>query len=230
MRHCAKRQAVLARRPPRFSRPRQETEVPCAVLNRRASPCWAHRSFRTAPPGRCFGHWPRSLPVPPGINSKPCGFASSSALRANIARFFCALRRMGLEGTLGAPPLKPRQEPEVPAPPGFYSEPCNRVSSSALRANIARLFGVLRCMGLGVTLGAPPLKPRQEPEVPAPPGFYSEPCNRAKSSALPSGASRFCSEPCSRQEMSSLNLPFYSPLVSNTSTACGGLFTRGTGA
>ena len=30
------------------------------VLNRRASPYRAHRLFRTAPSGRCFGHWPRS--------------------------------------------------------------------------------------------------------------------------------------------------------------------------
>ena len=113
-RHCAKRQAVLARSPPRFSRPRQEPEVPAS----------------------------------PGFYSEPCNRASSSALRADIARFFCALRRMGVEGTLGAPPLKPRQEPEVPAPPGFYSEPCSVFSSSALRANIAQFFYALRRIGL----------------------------------------------------------------------------------
>ena len=46
------------------------------------------------------------------------------------------------------------------------SVPCGPVSSSALRANIARFF--LRCGAWAwATLGALPLKPRQEPEVPA---------------------------------------------------------------
>ena len=45
-------------------------------------------------------------------------------------------------GTLGGrcPPKTPCQEPEVPGPPGLCSKPCSRVSSSALRANIARFF------------------------------------------------------------------------------------------
>ena len=59
---------------------------------------------------------------------------------ANIARFFYAA--MGRVGgiTLGALPLRPWQEPEVPAPPGINTKPCGRASSSALRANIARSF------------------------------------------------------------------------------------------
>ena len=73
-RHCAKRQAVLARRPPRFFRPRQEPEVP----------------------------------APPGFHSEPCGHASSSALCANIARFFyAAAGRMGLGYVRGFAPKTP---------------------------------------------------------------------------------------------------------------------------
>ena len=57
---------------------------------------------------------------------------------ANIARFFyAAMGRVGWGITLGALPLRPRQEPEVPAPPGINAKPCGRASSSALRANIA---------------------------------------------------------------------------------------------
>ena len=60
---------------------------------------------------------------------------------ANIARFFyAAMGRVGWGITLGALPLRPRQEPEVPAPPGINAKPCGRASSSALRANIARSF------------------------------------------------------------------------------------------
>ena len=47
-------------------------------------------------------------------------------------------RAIRCRGTLS--PCTPRQEPEVPAPPGFFSKPCCRFSSSALRANIARVF------------------------------------------------------------------------------------------
>ena len=48
------------------------------VLNRRASPCRAHRSFRTAPSGRCFGHRPRSPLALCTFHfySKACGRAS----------------------------------------------------------------------------------------------------------------------------------------------------------
>ena len=68
---------------------------------------------------------------------------------ANIARFFyAAMGRVGWGITLGALPLRPWQEPEVPAPPGFYSKPCYCVSSSALRANIAQFFYALRRIGL----------------------------------------------------------------------------------
>ena len=77
------------------------------VLNRRASPCRAHRSFRTAPPGRCFGHWPRSPPVPPGFSSKPCNAVSSSALCANIARLLRACGRRGSGYVRGSAPKTP---------------------------------------------------------------------------------------------------------------------------
>ena len=94
------------------------------------------------------------VPAPPGINTKPCGCASSSALRADIARFFlCGHGPRGGGITLGALPLKPRQEPEVPAPPGFYSEPCSVFSSSALRADIARFFYALWRISQGYVRG-----------------------------------------------------------------------------
>ena len=107
-----------------------------------------------------------------GVKAKAYG-GTSSRRRRDIARFFCALWV-----TLGALPLRPRQEPEVPAPPGFRSKTCSHASSFALCANIARFFVRPRAAWAGETLGAPPLGPRQEPEVPAPPGFYSEPCLR----------------------------------------------------
>ena len=73
-RHCAKRQAVLARSPPRFSRPRQGGEIS----------------------------------TPSGFHSEPCGYASSSALCANIARFFyAAAGRMGLGYVRGFAPKTP---------------------------------------------------------------------------------------------------------------------------
>ena len=85
---------------------------------------------------------------------------------ANIAWFFyAAMGRVGWGITLGAPGLNrgfptqkwqkrrrdgvsgnfqihlgPRQEPEVPAPPGINTKPCGCASSSALRADIARFF------------------------------------------------------------------------------------------
>ena len=90
-----------------------------------------------------------------------CGYVSSSALRANIARFLLRPRPRGLGATLGALPLKPRQGTEFPAPSAFCSELCGYVSSSALRANIARFLSRPRPRGLGATLGALPLKPRQ---------------------------------------------------------------------
>ena len=48
------------------------------------------------------------------------------------------------------------------------TDPCGRVSSSALRANIARFLLRPRPRGLGAMLGALPLKPRQGTEFPAP--------------------------------------------------------------
>ena len=61
------------------------------------------------------------------------------AAREHCAVLCAAAGRTGWE-TLGALPLRPRQEPEVPASPGFYSKPCGPASSSALCANIARFF------------------------------------------------------------------------------------------
>ena len=114
----------------------------------------------------------------PAFFSEPCGLAGSSRF-ARTLRGFVRLRRAS-EGTLGAPPLKPRQEPEVPAPPTssqFHATP-------PARPRFARTLHASSCAcgarGAG-TLGAPPLKPRQEPEVPAPPTSYSKPCKKTAS-------------------------------------------------
>ena len=108
------------------------------VLNRRASPYRAHRLFRTAPSGRCSGHWPRS---PLALwtfhfHSKPCSRVSSSALRANIARFFMRPWPRGT-GTLGGrcPPKTPCQEPEVPGPPTFTQLPRHSLTPPTTSAN-----------------------------------------------------------------------------------------------
>ena len=110
---------------------------------------------------------------------------------ANIARFFyAAMGRVGWGITLGALPLRPWQEPEVPAPPGINTKPCSRAGSSALRANIAWFFyAAMGRVGDYVRGSAP--KPRQEPEVPAPPGFYSKPCYCVSSSALRANIAQF---------------------------------------
>ena len=50
--------------------------------------------------------------------------------------------------------LRPWQEPEVPAPPGINTKPCGCASSSALRADIARFFYALRCIGQDYVRGA----------------------------------------------------------------------------
>ena len=78
--------------------PWQEPEVPCAVLNRRASPCWAHRSFRTAPPGRCFGHWPRSPPVPPTLTQTHAALLARPRCARTLRGSFCACGRTGSMG------------------------------------------------------------------------------------------------------------------------------------
>ena len=70
------------------------------------------------------------------------GYFGVKSLHSAVGALLCAWAAGGI--TLGALPLKPWQEPEVPAPPGFYSEPCSVFSSSALRANIARFFYALR--------------------------------------------------------------------------------------
>ena len=112
------------------------------VLNRRASPYRAHRLFRTAPSGRCSGHWPRS---PLALwtfhfHSKPCSRVSSSrAPRANIARLLCGLGPRGTGTLRGRAPPTPCQEPEVPGPPGLCSKPCSHVSSAPRSARTLRV-------------------------------------------------------------------------------------------
>ena len=99
---------------------------------------------------------------------------------------FCSMQPRAAQGwvTLGAPPLTPRQEPEVPAPPGICSKPCSRICSSARSARTLRDSFCSRGPRRDeVTLGALPLIPRQEPEVPAPPSICSKPCSPACSSA-----------------------------------------------
>ena len=81
------------------------------------------------------------------------------------------LRTCEVGATLGAPPRDfpdTGKEGEVPAPSGFLRrtlQPCQLVR--APRKHCAILLCGHGPRGLGVTLGAPPLKPRQEPEVPA---------------------------------------------------------------
>ena len=167
--------------------------------------------------------------------STPCGLASSSARCANIARVFSAAAAAPRAG--GTPsPCTPWQEPEVPAPPAFYSEPCGLVSSSARCANIARFFVRLRprrgqeglrppappgrnlrflhlppllramrpcqlvralrdhcailCAAaaapMGLRVGAPPPRPWQGTQFPAPSPFYSKPCNLSGGTHVPS--------------------------------------------
>ena len=108
-----------------------------------------------------------------GDSSAPCGGVGSSALRAYIARFFCAAARGLGERQGDAVPLRPsgRNLRFLHLPPGA-SAPCGGVSSFALCANIARLF--VRCGTRGgETSGGrrPPKTLWQEPEVPAPSGF-----------------------------------------------------------
>ena len=59
--------------------------------------------------------------------------AVSARPREHCAVLLCAAAQ-GLGGTLGALPLKPRQEPEVPAPPGLGSEPCGVFGSAPVRS------------------------------------------------------------------------------------------------
>ena len=125
-----------------------------------------------APPAGCCAAWLlRCLLFSQNHAALPARPRSARTLRG-----FVRLRRAS-EGTLGAPPLKPRQEPEVPAPPTssqFHATP-------PARPRFARTLHASSCAcgarGAG-TLGAPPLKPRQEPEVPAPPTSYSKPCKK----------------------------------------------------
>ena len=94
------------------------------------------------------------------------------ASRVHCALFCAAARGLG-ERQGDAVPLRPsgRNLRFLHLPPGA-SAPCGGVGSSALRANIARLF--VRCGARGgETSGGrrPPKTLWQEPEVPAPPGF-----------------------------------------------------------
>ena len=66
------------------------------------------------------------------------GYFGVKSLHSAVGALLCAWAAGGI--TLGALPLRPRQEPEVPAPPGINAKPCGRASSSALRADIARSF------------------------------------------------------------------------------------------
>ena len=75
-------------------------------------------------------------------------------LHAYIARFLCACGRAGLGYVWGAAPYNPARElSSLDLPP---AAPCGVVSSSALRAYIARFFMRLRARGFGLRQGAPP--------------------------------------------------------------------------
>ena len=99
----------------------------------------------------------RFLHLPALTQNHAAAPARPRSARTLRGSFYAAMGRVG-GITLGALPLKPWQEPEVPAPPGFYSEPCSVFSSSALRADIARFFYALRCISQDyVRGGAVPL-------------------------------------------------------------------------
>ncbi len=66
------------------------------------------------------------------------GYFGVKSLHSAVGALLCAWAAGWI--TLGALPLKPRQEPEVPAPPGINTKPCGCASSSALCADIARFF------------------------------------------------------------------------------------------
>ena len=108
------------------------------------------------------------FPRPAGIYSKPCSSASSSALRANIARIFVRPRAARARATLGALPLRPCQGTEFPGPSAFYSKPCRPPCSSARSARTLRVSSVRCGAGARATLGAPPLRPCQGTEFPGP--------------------------------------------------------------
>ena len=122
----------------------------------------------------------------------PCGCAGSSA-RA--------------KATLGAPPLKPWQEPEVPAPPAFYSKPCCLSCSSARSARTLRVSSVRCGAGARATLGALPLRPCQGTEFPGPSAFYSKPCCPPCSSARSARTLRVSSVRCGAGARATLGAP-----------------------
>ena len=143
MRHCAKRQAVLARRPPRFSRPGREvrflhllvfTQSHAAEL---ARPRYA-RTLRDS--FVCCGAWVRgTLGALPRENHGDRRDKAAQIFRARQGvkakaywRYVepqttrhCAKRQAVLARR---PPRfsRPRQEPEVPAPPTFLPPACVR--------------------------------------------------------------------------------------------------------
>ena len=138
----------------------------------------------------------RCPPAPPGRNLRflhlPV-FSQNHAAVSARPRFARTLRVSlrsrqphGIGNTLGALPLTPRQEPDVPAPPGFFSKPCCRFSSSALRANFARVFA--RPSAAYGSRGTPsPCTPCQGTEFPGPSAFH--PCLRYQRFRIYSSAS-----------------------------------------
>ena len=103
----------------------------------------------------CGSMWGRAFILLPRAGcDAPCSCAGSSAWG---------------RVTLGALPLKPRQEPEVPAPPAFYSKPCRPPCSSARSARTLRVSSVRCGAGARATSGgSAPYNPCQGTEFPGP--------------------------------------------------------------
>ena len=184
--------------------PRQEPEVPAppGICSKPCSRiCSSARSARTLRGSFCgrrprrdevtlgalplIPHQETEVPGPSSICSKPCGPVCSSARSARTLRgSFCGREPRRDEVTLGALPLIPHQETEVPAPPSICSKPCSPACSSARSART--LPGSFCGHGPrrdGVTLGALPLIPHQETEFPGPSSICSKPCSPTCSSA-----------------------------------------------
>ena len=120
-----------------------------------------------------------------------CGGVSSSALRANIARFFVRPRaaRSG-RNVRGAAPGKSRGSAQQGG--AVFSCKARSQGEGVLEVRRAADDATLREKASRSGAKTPAIFPtRQGGEVPAPPGFHSEPCGRVSSSALCANIARF---------------------------------------
>ena len=104
-------------------KPRQEPEVParCSIVALRPAGLIARFAPHLRVAVSATGRAPlRCLPV----LAQNHATLLARPRYARTLRGYCAPAGAGARVTLGALPLRPRQEPEVPAPPGFSSKPC----------------------------------------------------------------------------------------------------------